>query len=606
MSKRKVIRTGIVFFARWLATNTLGWMLGMLGIYVVIILILAPLNPPWTYDHYGRYRWSLEMSIVMVGLIHLIIAAIAGGFGGYIYGNFQHDFLKSHFKSIPGWKKTYIFNWSLGCVIVAAVNWLFASLSPRPDMYGGFYPPDPIGNFSLLSWLSGMTAGAALGTNLACFAQGPLLHDAILSPKVPLRAIRSAWCIASILGVVLGLFFECLFDGFVRLLIPNELLRSMPWLHLLSPILIPGVILSIICGLVLTRALVKSGNIDKPPHSRPLHRLVGFSALTLTGIAIFGTIQLGLQTCGWLDRYLGLSGCERILKGEADAEEISFSLDGRLLTSLPIIWEELKLWEVSTGKPIHQYEISDVATLRLSNNSELMATGGFHSPIRLWQLPGGDAVGTLYDPHRDSFGPVTHLAFSQDDRLLASARGDKGMDIVQMWRVSDGELLGEIEAVMPLSLLFLPDGQSILIGTNDGKVMQWDPPYDQPQILLDGLGYVSTMDFTPDGAFVGILSVYDGIQVWRITDGVMLWSKHAGYQRCLDISTDGSLIATSSHNGVSEYEDPIYIWNLEDGSLQNEFLGQCDIAFSPDSSLLASQGNDFGQIRLWKIANERE
>jgi WD40 repeat protein len=175
-----------------------------------------------------------------------------------------------------------------------------------------------------------------------------------------------------------------------------------------------------------------------------------------------------------------------------------------------------------------------------------------------------------------------------------------------MWRVSDGELLGEIEAVMPLSLLFLPDGQSILIGTNDGKVMQWEPPYDQPQLLLEDLGHVNVMDFTPDGAFVALISVYDSLQVWRIADDVMHWSKHAGYQHCLDVSPDGYLIATSSHNSVSEYEDPIYIWNLEDGSLQNEFSGQCDIAFSPDSSLLASQGNDFGQIRLWNVKDVQE
>jgi WD40 repeat protein len=606
MSKRKLIRTGIALYARWFVTNTLSWMLGMLCIYVVIILLLAPLNPPWTYDYYGRYRWTLEMSIVIVGFIHVIIAAIAGGVGGYIYGNFQHAFLKCHFKSIPGWKKTSILSWSLGCAIVAAISWIFASLSPRPDMYGDFYPSDPIGSFSLLEWLSGMTAGAALGTILACFAQRSLLHTTMLSLVDKPYAIRRDWRIAVILGAILGLFFEFLFICFVGLPFPNQLLRSMPWLYLLSSTLIPGAVLGIICGIALSRAFVKSGNVDKPSPFRSLHRLVGFSALTLIGIATFGTIQLGLQTCGWLDRSLGLSGCERVLKGEADAEEISFSLDGRSLTSLPIIWEELKLWEVSTGKPIHQYEISDVATPRLSNNGEFLATGGFHSPIRLWQLPAGDPLRTLYDPHRDSFGPVNHLAFSQDDQLLASARGDKGMDIVQVWRVSDGTLLGEFKAITPLNLTFLPDAASLLIGTSDGTVWQWDPPYDQPQILLEGLGHVFATDFTPNGAFVALLSVYDGIQVWRIADGVKLWSKDVDYQRCLDISPDGTLIATSTQIDVPKYEYPIYIWKLEDGSIQEEFSGQCDVAFSPDSSLLASQGNDFGQIRLWRIENDRE
>ncbi len=606
MLTNKVTRKDLALYARWVLTNTLSWMLGLIGLFAVITLLLAPLNPPWTYDYYGRYRWSLELSIVMVGFIQVIIAAIAGGVGGYIYGNFQHAFLKCHFKSIPDWKKTSILNWSLGCAIVAAISWLLASLSPRPDMYGGFYPPDPIGNFSLMSWLSGMSAGAMLGTILACFAQGSLLRTTILSLQAQPRAIRSGWRVACFFGAILGLFFECLFDSLVWSIFPNELLRSMPWLHLLGSILIPGAVLGIISGLVLTKAFLKSGSTVKLSYPRATKRLVRFSALTLSGIAIIGFIQSGLQTCGWLDRLLGLTGCERIMKGEVNAEEISFSSDSRMLTALPILWEELKIWEVSTGKPIHQYEISDVATLSLSNDGELLATGGFHSPIRLWQLPAGDPLRTLYDPHRESFGPVNHLVFSQDDQLLASARRDKGMDIVQMWRISDGVLLGEIEAILPLRLLFLPDGRSILIGTSDGKVMRWEPPYDQPDIILDGLSYVYAMDFTPDGSLVAILSVYDGIQVRRIADGVMLWSMYAGYQYCLDISPDGFLLATTSHNPVSRYEDPIYIWRMEDGTKEYEIQGQCDIAFSPDGRYLASQGDDFDQVRLWSITDLEE
>jgi WD40 repeat protein len=597
----KIIRGTQSLYFRWVVTNTLSWMLGMIGVFAVIILILAPLNPPWTYDYYGRYIWSPELSILMVGLLHLIIAAIAGGAGGYVYGNFQYAFLKCHFEGIPGWKKTSILNWSLGCAIVAAVSWLLASLSPRPDMYGGFYPPDPIGYFSLFEWLSDMVVGAALGTNLACFTQGSLLHDTILSRNENPRSIRNDWRIAFILGTIIGFFFEGIFDYLVQSIFPIEVWRSMPWLYLLSPILIPGAVVGLTSGLVLVRVLIEVSSIDASSQSKHLSRLVGLSAFTLSGIAIIGYLHLGLKTCGWLDRLLGVSGCQYIMEGDAVPKEISFSLDGRMLTSLPI-WDKIKIWEIPTGQLIHQYEIPDVETLILSNHGELLATGGFNSPIRLWQLPAGDLLHTFYNPDWDTYSLVDLLAFSQTDQLLAAVSND----IVQMWRIFDGTLLGEFESVMPNRIAFLPDAQSLLIGTGSGTIWRWDPPYVEPQILLDGLGYVYTMDFTPDGSHVAILSRDDSLQVWRIADGIMLWAKDAGYQRCLDISPDGSMMATTSQDPFSRYQDPIYIWNMEDGYILDEFSGQCDVAFSPDGQYLASYGDDYNRIWLWKVEDVQE
>jgi hypothetical protein len=605
MLAKKVTRKDLALYARWVLTNTLSWMIGLIGIFAVITFLLAPLNPPWTYDHYGRYRWSLEASIEMVGLLHVIIGAIAGGVGGYLYGVSQHSFLKYHFREIPGWKKTSILNWSLGCAIAAAISWLFASLSPRSDGYGQLYPPDPIGDFTLVGLLSSMTAGAAIGTTLACFTQGSLLRKTILLLEGKPRFIRSGWRATSIFGGILGLFLECRFNCCSWPTFPIELLRSIPRLYLLSSILIPGAVLGITSGLVLVRAFKEVRSTDTPSRPRYLSRLVGLSALAIAGIAILESIHLGLQTCGWLDRLLSKTGCHHILKGEALSREISFSLEGSMMTALPIRGK-LKLWEVSTGQLIHQYEISDVETVILSNDGELLAIGGFNSPIRLWQLPAGDLLHTFNDPHLDPFGLVNHLAFSQDDQLLASVRSGKEGDSVQMWRSSDGALLGEFEAVMPNSLLFLPDAQSLLVGTGAGTVWLWEPPYDQPQILLEGLGRVRAMDFTPDGAFVAIISIYDGIQVWRIVDSIMLWSMDVGYQRCLDISPDGSLMATTSHNSVSRYQDPIYIFRIEDGTIEYEVQGQCDVAFTPDGRYLASYGDDSDQVRLWSVEDVQE
>ncbi|OGO16075.1 MAG: hypothetical protein A2Z14_13195 [Chloroflexi bacterium RBG_16_48_8] len=42
----------------------------------------------------------------------------------------------------------------------------------------------------------------------------------------------------------------------------------------------------------------------------------------------------------------------------------------------------------------------------------------------------------------------------------------------------------------------------------------------------------------------------------------------------------------------------IYVWHFQDGALLEEFQGQCDLAFSPDSQLLAAQGADSDRVRL--------
>lgn len=574
---------------QWICMDSLAWVWGNLGLYLVIILLLLPFHPPWDYDAYGKYSWKTQLSAATVGQILLVASIIAASVGGAIFGAIQRSFLRLHFGRLKGWVMANLLGWILGVGFMAAFTWW---LSSTTFMYGidrQPIPANPIRDFSISGWLGSMAAGAALGSILAGLVQGMLLHKSGRLKSLPVRCIYITWPLTTILGMISGWICAFCIENIVgsMVMLWADGSRAASMLRSISPLwpaLLPGAALAFFTGIPILKVIQSHTAEVRSSAQKRIWGLLVITAIALCAMAIFGLAQIGMDTGGWLDRALGVTGVERDLKGDARAESLSFTQDSQLMTSLPILAarfqrgehhlrdEGVKIWEVSTGKLAYNLSISDVACLALSPNGELLATGGYHIPIELWSLPDGRRARTLFDPNRESFGPLEHMIFSSDNRFLASSRGSRQGDVLQMWRLSDGALLGEITVPQLENLIILPDGQSVLFGTGNGKVWRWDPPYKQPILLLENLGVVKAMDISADGLYAAIASSaspYDGslldespefpVQVWRIADGALLWSEDVGPQDCLDISPNGRLIATSSHNPVSRYEDPIHI-----------------------------------------------
>lgn len=266
----------------------------------------------------------------------------------------------------------------------------------------------------------------------------------------------------------------------------------------------------------------------------------------------------------------------------------------------------IKLWDPITKfctKTLVGHMSSSVMALALSPDSSTMASCAQDGSIIIHDLQCGKIITTLQTGLK-----TCSITLSPRGDQVAFAAGEN----VGFWDFSRNLkptfLTGHLGAVN--SVLFSPDGTSIVSGSHDCTIKFWQLG-DQETWLSNSKPQAHSIPvrytrFSPDGSMAVSISTDGMVRVWDSYSGVCVGqfvhqTPDHGFLKMSAISPDNQFVALCGDRGTLQiYQVDRKVWNSLP-PLSGHTGRITSVAFSSDSSRIVSASLD-STIRVWDIA----
>jgi WD40 repeat protein len=213
-------------------------------------------------------------------------------------------------------------------------------------------------------------------------------------------------------------------------------------------------------------------------------------------------------------------------------------------------------------------------------------------------------------------GPAASVAFSPDNRTVAVGLLAGPIALVDVETgVETGRLTGHSDYVTTLQ--FTPDGAQLVSGGLDRTVRVWDIADGQAVQTIDSPGVILKLALDSDGARVVTGSgdrFFDAnapgnvrdrtVRVWDLATGEQLhrFDPESGFVRAVAFSHDGEYVLSGTWN--QSESGKLQLWSLADDQPYRFFYGPTnivsDVMFDADYPMVIASSWD-GSIRFWDI-----
>ena len=267
--------------------------------------------------------------------------------------------------------------------------------------------------------------------------------------------------------------------------------------------------------------------------------------------------------------------------------ELAFSPDGKTFAVSSDERRIIRLLDVATGKVLHSISLptkwEQLIPIAFTPDGKTLISGHADGFVRMWDTHTGALVRSV----RVYSQIVIALALSPDGKTLATSSNSNLENGVRLWEFASGNRLipfpGPNQAVT--SVIFSPDGRHV--ATSSSEIHLWEAHTGK---LLRIWNLAGPLAFTPDGTTLICGGARTGkVHCLDLTNGAAdrPFQAHPKYLGCLDLSSDGKILATA------DYDGSLKLWDPATGQLLHEIGGQqkepvWKVALSPDGGTLAS------------------